>query len=485
MFNIKIKELDMSNKIYKKFILLVFASLFLLTSCDLVDPTEVNNPAITEEKLFEDATGGAEPLLTGLDFAFSDAIGKMTLFTEVVSDNYENTSTYISTQLDNPRAITPNDQYLGDSREIYFKLQTLHALADFGLKVILPADAEATNDNMAVVKFYKAMAIIMLCENFQAFPLEENKEMIRSEDAISIAITNLNEAYSLNESGSISENIKLALARAYRLSGNKTEAVQAANEALAMDPSYIFYAQYDPINLTNNMNTFTVLRNQQDLQPLPRLDFLDPKYPNRDGSDPVAVLKTEEAYLILAEAALTDGDLTGTKTQLKALVDLVATRTTLEFNDNDGRSNRPNNSGYFVKADQSSTAISGLIFERSGRTVNTHPVSATSITKEMLDEINDVQEMYRTLYLMRQEIFFAEGRRMSDLGIRLPVMAREIDANPTVHDGDYGTSVYVPSYIPSSNEMDQFSIDETQGVVTILHDMNKIIAQNIDQVSPF
>ena len=475
----------MSKKTINIFVSFIIAVFLALTSCDLLDPTEVNNPAITEEKLFDDATGGAEPLLTGLEFAFSDALGRTAIFTEVVSDNYENTSTFISTQLDFPRAITPNDQYLGDDREIYFKLQTLHSLADFGLKIVLPQDAEATDVDVARTKFFKAMAIIMLCENFQAFPLEEEKASITSEEAILIAIQNLNESFQLNPIGTHASNVKLALARAYRLNGDQANAVQAATDALALNPSYVFYAEYDAINLNNRMTVFSVIRNQQDIQPLPRLDFLDPKYSNRDGSDPIATLKTEEAHLILAEAALSASDLVGAKSHLNNLIDLVETRAPVEFDDNDGRRNRPNNSVLTVKADNEAVAKANLIVARDGSLINTYPVSATSVTKTEVEAVIEIADMYRLLYLMRQEIFFSEGRRMSDLGIRLPVMNRQIDANPTIKNGDYGTSVYVPSFIPDRNGMDQFSVDETAGVVTITYDMNKIISQNIDEISPF
>ena len=74
---------------------------------------------------------------------------------------------------------------------------------------------------------------------------------------------------------------------------------------------------------------------------------------------------------------------------------------------------------------------------------------------------------------------------MSDLGIRLPVMNRQIDANPNISSGDYGTSVSVPSFIPESTGLDQFLVDETTMVVTIQYDMNKILSENIDQVSPY
>lgn len=468
-----------------KILLAISIVVLLYTGCELIDPTEVENPAITQEKLFQDATGGAKPLLTGLQFAFADAVNRSTYFLEVVSDNYINASTYISTQLDNPRLITPNDQYLGDDREIYFKLQTLHALAEFGLNTVLPKDAQATDEDKAETLFYKGMAIIMLCENFQAFPLEENGQMIRSEIAIKSAIEALNSSFNLNPIGDHALNVKLALARAYRIDGNKAASLQAANDALAMSPDYVFYAVYDAINLQNLTTGFLVIRPQQDMQPLPRLDYLDPKYPTVNGDDPIPVLKMEEAHLIIAEAALSNGSINEAKTAMIDAINLVASRPTGTFLDNDKRRNRPNDDALAVKADASSPAVHGLIFKRSGSTVTTHPISGTSLTTGYINSLNSVDDLFSALYLLRQEIFFTEGRRMSDLGIRLPVMGRQIEANPNINYGDYGTSVFVPNYIPQGNEMDQFTTDETAGVVTITHDMNKILSQHKTDVSPF
>jgi len=468
-----------------KALILIIMVMLLYSGCELLDPTEVSNPSITQDKLFKDATGGAAPLITGLKYAFAEAVDKTTYFTEVVSDNYINASTYLSTLLDYPRKITPNDQYLGDDREIYFKLQTLNALANFGLTTVLPKDAEATDEDKTTAYFYKGMAILMLCENFQTFPLEENGQMIRSEVAIKSAIDAFNTSYSLNPTGDNAINIKLALARAYRLDGNKTSSVQAANDALALSSDYVFYAEYDAINLTNSTTNYIVIRSAGDMQPLPRLDFLDPKYNSSSANDPIPVLKMEEAHLILAEAALSNGNLADAKASMINALNLVASRETGTFVDKDKRRNRPNNDALQVKADASSEAISGLIFARSGATIVTRPISGTSVTEEYINSLSSTDDLFRCLYLMRQEIFFTEGRRMSDLGIRLPVMGRQIEANPNINYGDYGTTVYVPNYIPQENEMDKFTIDEAAGVVTVLYDMNKILAQNKSSVSKF
>ena len=75
-----------------------------------------------------------------------------------------------------------------------------------------------------------------------------------------------------------------------------------------------------------------------------------------------------------------------------------------------------------------------------------------------------------------------EGRRMADLGIKLPMSQREIEQNDQIDFGDVGTEVHIPDYIPAGDEMDAFEVAE-DGTVTILHDMNDVIVEN--DLSPF
>jgi hypothetical protein len=81
---------------------------------------------------------------------------------------------------------------------------------------------------------------------------------------------------------------------------------------------------------------------------------------------------------------------------------------------------------------------------------------------------------------------------MSDLGIRLPIMLREIDANTSIAPGDLGTTAVVPAYLPAGDDMDLYTpalpydpdddtLLETQ--ITMLVDMNKVLTDNL--VSPF
>ncbi|MBI9072400.1 MAG: hypothetical protein JEY94_12430 [Melioribacteraceae bacterium] len=462
----------------KKYILMLLIPVLGLVSCDLLDPSDVHNPAVTEEKLLADATGGAGPLLAGLQFKYSDAILRMAIYSECVSDNYDNTSTFLSSIFDKPHEIIPGEQYLDDRREIYAALQYLRNQSELGLNVILPQDGTSTDEHEAETHFYKGMAILMLAENFAAFPIVDLGGLVRAEEALPTAISELKTSYDMVAD----VKCKIALARAYRLLGDKGNAKLYADEAVSMTLDYVLLAQYDVTNLDNDVYDFTVSRTLHDMQPLPRLDFLDPKYV--DEVSPVPTLKIEDSYLVLAEIAIANGDETEAKTQLINCITLAKSREVTTFDDVDPRDDRPSNPAFTVKADANAPAVSGLIADRS-TTLESHEISNTSLTEEYVNAVSGKEDLYHTLYLLRQEIFFAEGRRMSDLGIRLPVNRRQIETSSSIAEGVYGTSIIVPSFIPTSDEMDQFA--EVDGVVTILHDMNRKIAQNtsVAFVAPF
>ena len=453
--------------------------------CDLIDPTEVKNDQITEESLLANPVGGTTPLLTGLRTRFADAVRMTVLATDVVSDNYDNTQTYISPDLDFPRIITPDDQHINSTSFIYFRIQNLRALADMGLEIIIPKDIMANNDQKAEVYFYHGIAYLLLAENFWAFPIKEDGGAVTAADAIKIAISDFKQAQTLATDATVKVNCKYALARIYRLNGDKANAEIEAKAALALNSNYLFNAEFDPVNLNTYVNAFVFTRAQYDYQPLPRLDFLDPKY-TTDGT-PIPFLKAEEANLILAEVAIANSDLTTAKTYMKAAITTAKGRATTTFNDRDARRNRPNDVTYGVKAAATAESVAGLIQKRlsSGAPVTLYPVSNTSLTVSYVDGLTTQNQIVRALYLLRQEIFFLEGRRMSDLGIRLPIMRREMDVNKNFPMGSPGTTVIVPSFIPQGDEMDKFTIDATTKTVTIMHDVNQIIADNYNTIKPF
>ncbi len=475
-----------SKYLYKLLFCFVISAVMLLAfnACELVDPTNVTNPEITDEALRENSTGGTASLITGLRREFSDAMRSAHII-DVVSDNYFNTASFISNNLDRPPSVTPLDLTLPT---VYNAQQELHALAGFGLKTIIPSDKLATNDQIAEVRFYKGMALVLLAENFSAFPIQDLGPVVPSRQAAGFAVEEFKAAFGLTSNANMRINCKLALTRAYRLAGDKANAATEAQAALALPnaANYVFYAQYDAAQLTNTPVGRIV--SLADLQPLPRLDFLDPKY--TVNNTPIPSLKAEEAHLIIAEVALVNNDLAGARTAMGNAVTVARGRPVTTFNDRDNRLNRPNNSAWTVKASPNAPAVAGLIQKRGGGTAGTqvqvYAVSGTSITVADVNALATATEHYRTLYLLRQEIFFLEARRMSDLGIRLPVSDRQIQTNNNVAASSVGISVIVPSYIPAgATELDRFTVDTAAGVVTIAHDMNQLIADNIQQVSPF
>ncbi|MBO6524439.1 MAG: hypothetical protein JJ971_11475 [Balneolaceae bacterium] len=276
----------------------------------------------------------------------------------------------------------------------------------------------------------------------------------------------------------------LARARVNYNLGNQAAAVSDANAAIAADASgdYVRYILFDAVNGPTNtlQNAVHDRGNFDDLQPLPRLDFLDPKFFDIDGTtdSDIPLLKIEEAHLILAEAELADGDLPGAQTAMTNVVTLASSRATSTVDDaNESRNGdgtvaqRPNDGTYTVRASASDPFVAGLVIERT-TTVETPSISATSVEAADVAALATNEEALTMLYLLRQEIFFGEGRRMSDLGIRWPVAEREARINPNILASD--RTATIPAYLPTIVEFDAFTINGTE--VTIQHNLNRTIA---------
>jgi len=465
-------------------------------ACDLVDPSKVENPQITQDALNANAVGGTTPLLTGLRRYFAIAQSNTALVTDLVSDNYDNRASYFSNILDSPREIQPNDITLNANLVavvasaanpqdgMYFYLQNLRAMADVGLTTVVPRDGTTTDDQRSEVHFYKGMALLLLAENFSAFPIVEKGPAVPAASVIPMAIDHFKTALAGTTNAAMKSTYTLALARAYRLAKDRTNAVLQAQASLALSPVSAFNAQFDAASLANRCYGAAVARSSNDIQPLPRLDFLDPKY--SQPNNPIAALKAEEAHLIIAEVALVNGDLAGARTSMINAITLARSRAVVTYNDKDTRLTRPNDTSYVVKADPSSTGRSALIKKRGGTSmVVFSPISGTSLNAADVNAMTTQQQLYRGVYLLRQEIFFFEGRRMSDLGIRLPVNQRQIDGNSLIPAGSPGTMVVVPGFIPLGDGLDQYTTDAATKTVTITYDLNAIIAANIALVSPF
>ena len=460
--------------------------------CDFLDPTRVENPRTTLED-FQQAPEPVAALLPGLRAQFARALGATVVITEFVSDNFSINGTGLgSTVFDFPRDIKPVDmdrtsRFTGP----YWNLQELRALADFLIDDVAPEDERATPEQLAEAHYYRGMAFLMLGENFVAAPIEKDGTPVPAAQLLAKAISDLEQA--LGTGAQLPDGVPLdlaaraALARAHRALGHATQADQFAQQVLAADPSFLFAQGFDASSVDNAPWSYLVARALQEMQPLPRLDFLDPKYIDRES--PIPVAKAEEMLLIRAEVALANGDEAAARTFMKTARALAATRPTATFQDDDQRLDndlnpRPRSSSIVIADEPGAPFRAGLVKDRPGL-VTVPLVSATSVTDAEIDAASGTA-LIRLLYLMRQEILFLEARRMHDLGIRLPVMLREINTNPNLNDGDLGTRVFVPEYIPPANEIDLYDpleLYDTQGNllttrVTIRVDMNRVLAES-------
>ena len=473
-------------------LLLAFATG--LVGCDAIDPTEVTNPTTTDE----DLANAAEPtaaLLSGLRAQFARLVGVAVVDAAVVSDDYSIHGTGINAEMDDPRAITPNIHNSTGrfSNATYWNAQELRSLGDFVIDEIAPTDETATAEQIAEARYYRGMAYVILGENYSYAPVEESGVPVDSDALLTLAVADLSAA------AAFGPQADAGLARAYRLLGDAANASTAANAALTADPALLYTQGYDATSIDNAPVAYLVLRALQEMQPLPRLDFLDPKYTERESAIPVA--KAEEMHLILAEIELAAGNATVGRDHLVNAIDVANTRGTVQFDDIDERRNadltlRPRDPQINIAADATSPLRGGLVLERPSSSSLTIPnVSATSLDRDSVAALTDATEIWHAFHLARQEIMLLEGRRMSDLGIRLPMMLREIDQNPNINMGDPGTQVVVPSYIPMGfAAMDTFDpptpydgVDPDSPLVTtevtIDVDMNRVLTDNM--VSPF
>lgn len=472
-----------------KNIALVLLVLFMISACDLVDPTEVENPNVTEEDFLE--TPDAMAIWSrGAERQLSVTLNELILGAILVSDSYYNNRTLYSKVFDIPMILSSDP----DVANLQSSVANLRAHAEFGINKVASSDPETTPDQIAEMHFYRGMALLFAGEYFTGLPSSPSGTPKSSEALLEEAITEFNDALSTTTQAVSQAEYHLVLARAYYGIGDKANAVSHADQAIALDGNLLRYAQYD--EQTSNGIQVALYTGQDEFQPLPKLDFLDPKYSSSSSTEqsPIPIIKVEEAYLIKAEAALSDGNLDGAKIILSDLIDVVALRPVKMVDESSeergaGRDYQyPNADTIRVRASSSDEFRSGLVRTRGAGSdpVPVPSVSGTSITKDMIQNLSDLDNALETLYLMRQEIFIAEGRRMVDLGIKWPLSDVEADNNPNAAGSEY-LQAQIPAFIPLNEEMDRFTWDKAAGEVTIRYNMNKILVDNAgaSEVLPF
>ena len=458
-----------------------------LASCDLVTPDDIINPNVDEDT-FLHSDNPMETWVNGTEKELALRMSDFVELMEILSDNYFNNYTRSSKVFDVPQLLYTD----ADVTLLQRNVGALREMADYGLIKVAAADPNTTAADRFHLLYIKAYSMILAGDFFRALPIENGGDVVEWDGQMQKAMEVLNDALPLAQDDIDRAFIHTLYARAAHRVGYREEAVSHARQALTLSKDFYRQVRFDSKN--------GVLSRAQEaiwsdwFQPLPRLDFLDPKYFQLTSTDqcPITLAKAEENYLILAEAALASNNLVEAKQHLTALLQLVQSRPVqsgindqLEGRYNGGLKSFPNDPTYRVQASPNDSLRSGLIIDRRPPHLISIPyISGTSVTQEMIDGLDNHDSALELVYLMRQEIFFAEGRRPADLGIRLPLC--EAEAANTGSGAAY-TEAWIPSFVPKNYGLDDFTVDDEAKTVTITHNMNRIIVENAHSkdVAPF
>jgi len=459
----------------------------VMSSCEQFSLTEVKNPNVTDQGYLKTADAAAT-WVRGVHRQFLTSLNTLVMNAEILSDDYYNNYTTNSKVFDRPEL----EYYDMDVSTLQYLVARLREVADFGLESVLPADSTSTVPQQAELLFYRGVSNLWAGEFFVGLPTEPQGEVVAAEEHLRAAIADFEQARSLATAAALKNRCTLALARAHYRLGNQQQAVTEAQALLTADPTFIWNAIFDGVDGPTNTMQGLLTSSVNNFQPLPRLDFLDPKFPNRGAQiqSPLAFLKAEEAHMIIAEGLLASNNLAGAKTQLTKLLQLVQSRPKESVDSRIQKRGRaggvviyPNTSDTKVAFSPGAPLREGFVLTRSAANVTVPTVSGTSVTQADIDALATLEEGLYTLYLMRQEIFLGEGRRATDLGLRAPVSLTEILANPQTTDGEWYTEGIIPAFIPLNTEMDGFTYDPVAKTCIIKHDMNRVLVQN--RASPY
>ncbi|KZS40748.1 hypothetical protein AWE51_07295 [Aquimarina aggregata] len=453
---------------------------------DATDFTSVTNPNLDEAAILG-KENSATIWLTGLQRQTANVLNEAVMLAELGSDNYVNTQTFFDQFLD-ALEIRTDDPEIED---VQFQIARLRVMAKFGLESVGPADPAYDAATEASFNFFEGLSYLYAAMYFSALPQEEGGAVVSDIDNYASAIASFDAAIAADPQ----PQYHLAKARANYYLGNQAEAVAEATAAIGLDDDFLFSIEFDELNLP--ANTFESALYERatfdDLQPLPTLDFLDPKYsfvdPNVDPS--IHIFKAEEAYLILAEAALADNNVAGARTNLTSLLTVVGTREVREVDDS--IEGRPDASSAFASRPKTADVVvngrPGLVLDRQAGDVMIPSVSGTSLVQGDVDAITAANDAALILlHRTRQEIFIAEGLRFADMGVKLVVHQNEFNQNPNISEGDPSTIAVIPSFIDAVKEdLDEITYTEGATTASTTVDLNVLLVQNktSSQVLPF
>ena len=456
---------------------ILFLSL-LLSSCSLIEPGDTVSPNVTDNDFLEQPNA-MQTWVNGVEQSLATTMGYYAQLMEILSDNYYNNYTRSNRDFDAPN-IKTNDE---DVKQLQRYVATLREAADYAFNTVAKHDKHMTNDERLTLYTAKTMSHMLAGEFFTGLPDKDGGVVVDWKTHLDEAAACADSALLYAASDSAKAFLHTLKARAYYRLGNADKAVEEAKASLDLAPEYYRQVYFDGANNVNNVAQEAIWGTW--FQPLPRLDFLDPKYiqPSSTYQSPVTIAKAEENYLIIAEAQTCQGQDKAAKETLHSLLALVQRRPVvtnvddhLEGRFNGGSKHYPDSSAYRVAAAPDEPFRSGLVLNRKApNLISVHTISGTSVTDMMVDSCSTGDSLLQLVYLLRQEIFFGEGRRPADLGIRLPVC--DVEAKHTASAKGYDSAV-VPPFIPANGGMDDFTMDTATHQVVIAYDMNRVIVQN-------
>ncbi len=466
-------------------------TMMSLSACDLISPSDIVNPNVDEDT-FKKTSNALQSWVNGTNSTLATTVSKFVELTEILSDNYFNNYSQSSKVFDFPTILYTDP----DVTTLQRGVGALREMALNGLSNISKTDNTMTVEQEFNLRYVEGYSYLLAGEYFVGLPEENGGEIKDWKHNLNKAIDTFNSCLTLAQTNDDKAFINTLLARAFYKLGDKQTAVSHAQAALDLSADFVKQVTFDGKNSVDNSFQGYVygLPYGTAFQPLPRLDFLDPKYfQTTDPLEqrPICIAKAEEPYLIMAEAEIADNDLAHAKQTLTNLLALVKARPVqkgvndqVEQRDNGGYKKYPNSSAFKVAASANDSLRAGLILDRQApKLIDIPYISGTSVTQQMIDQCDGQDNLLRLLYLMRQEIFFGEGRRAADLGIRLPVC--EVEAANTASEGY--TQAQIPPFIPLNQDMDAFTIDDKAKTVVIKHNMNNVIVdnKNTEYVAPF
>lgn len=387
-------------------------AMTLVSSCDLLSPDEVKNPNV-EEGDFVNTPNAMRTWVNGCNARFAAGLSKITENLEILSDNVLNNSSRSNKTWDRLEvyytdgAISLLSTHIGEMIE----------MANFGLNTIATKDVDTTPADCFNLCYIKACAYLMASENFIALPKSANGKVLESKKLAEAAIETIDES-EIYTSGKSEKALMLLLkARAYRIIGKHKEAADAAKQSLSLSGDLLYQAKFDDLNgVGNSFQSFVA----QELFTInPALYAQKAKCPQADlYNQPIAFAKSEEAWLICAEYAI--------------------------------RSNRPD------EARSDLSALLSLIGQREPS------ATIATATEEDIEAATSNEELMTLICRLRQEVFFGEGRRASDLGFRLPIS--EVEYYQQKNLPEQYTKVSIPAYITSLSK----TLDETKNLNELL-----------------